>query len=220
MKRRLAVLVATVLASGCFRFSQPAPELHEYRLDYPAPQLSMAPLPVVLSIAPLTVTAAYDRETIVFRTDPYSFGRYFYHRWATNPGLMISDLLARDFTQSGLLRGVQQGPTPVGSDYRLSGIVEEIEHRIGKDGCEAQLDVRLLLVRLRRAGTEPILLQQRFAGTEPCSCADPGEVAAAMSRVMERLAEELLREVHRLISADRGQNNSPDPGAPPRSQTP
>jgi ABC-type uncharacterized transport system auxiliary subunit len=217
MKLRLLVLLVATLASGCFRFSQPAPELHEYRLDYPTPHLSTAPLPVVLSIAPLTVTAAYDRETIVYRTDPYSFGRYFYHRWATNPGLMISDLLARDFTESGLLRAVQQGPTPVGSDYRLSGIVEEIEHRIGKDGCEAHLDLRLLLVRLRRAGAEPILLQQRFAGTEPSSCANVNEVPAAMSRVMQRLAEELLREVHRLISADRGPVSSSSPAAPPQN---
>jgi ABC-type uncharacterized transport system auxiliary subunit len=216
MKHRLSVLLLAAVVSGCFRFSQPAPDVHEYRLDYLAPRLSSAPLAVVLSIAPLTVTAAYDRETIVYRTDPYSFGRYFYHRWATNPGLMISDLLARDFTAAGFLRAVQQGPTPVGSDYRLSGIVEEIEHRLGEDGCEAHLHLRVLLIRLRRAGAEPVLLQQRFAGTEPCSCSDLSDVAAAMSRVTERLAGELVGRIYSLIAADRGVPGAAAPAAPSR----
>lgn len=188
---------------GCVSVAQPAPQFRDYRLDYPPPVVNGMPLPVVIHIPTLAVAAAYDRESIVYRTDELSIGRYFYHRWSSNPGALIADMLKRDFARSGLYRAVNSGRSPLRPDYQLSGEIEEIEERVLADGrCVAHLSLRLELTRLRPAEGEPIVLRQTFDETEPCACEEPRALSAAMSKVLERISAATQAAAHAAIAAD------------------
>jgi ABC-type uncharacterized transport system auxiliary subunit len=205
--RRLGSLrllsLSAVLFAGCLTISQPSPQIRDYRLEYPPPAIEGSPLPVVIMIPTLSVGAAYDRESIVYRPDEVSIGRYFYHRWSSNPGSLSADMLKRDFTRSGLYRAVQSGGTPLVPHYQLLGDIEEIEERVLPGGnCTAHLAMRFELVRLRASEGDPILLRQTFDEEEPCPCEDPRALSTAMSKVLARVSETLQQAVYNAISAD------------------
>jgi ABC-type uncharacterized transport system auxiliary subunit len=193
------------VVAGCFRLSQPSPDIREYRLDYPPPTVGGQGLPVTLRIAPLGVAAMYDRQAIAYSDGPYSGGTYYYARWSTNPSAMITDLLARDFVASHLYTAVQQGPSAVPNDYQVGGEIEEIAERSAPTGCSAQLRLRVLLVRVRAAAT-PVVSQTSYAAVEPCTCNDPRALAQAMSQAMARVSEQLQQAVYDSIAKDRARS--------------
>lgn len=199
------LLLVGGLAAGCFRLSQPSPDIREYRLDYPPPTVAGARLPVTLRIAPFGVAAVYDRQGIVYSDGPYSGGTYYYARWSTSPSAMITDMLARDFVESHLYSAVQRGPSPVPNDYQLGGEIEEVAERTEASGCTARLRLRALLVRVRAAAA-PVVSQTSYAAEEPCACNDPRALARAMSQAMARVSEQLQQAVYDVIAKDRARS--------------
>jgi ABC-type uncharacterized transport system auxiliary subunit len=159
------------------------------------------PLPVTLRITALGVAAMYDRQPIVYANDAYSGGTYYYARWSTSPGAMLTDLLARDFADSHLYAAVQVGPSAVPNDYQLGGQVEEIEERMTASGCIARLRLRALLVRIR-AGSTPVLLQSGYAAEQPCVCNDALALAEGLSKAMEQISAQLQQAVYDAIAKD------------------
>ncbi len=200
--RGVAALLFGLLVSGCFHLSQPSPDIRDYRVSYPPPPMTGQVLPVTLRIASFGVAAMYDRQPIVYATDAYSGGTYYYARWSTNPGAMLTDLLARDFAESRLYAAVQAGPSAVPNDYQLGGDVEEIEERMTAGACTARLRLRALLFRVR-AGGMPVLLQSNYAADEPCVCNDARALAEAMSKAAEQVSAQLQQAVYDAIAKDR-----------------
>jgi ABC-type uncharacterized transport system auxiliary subunit len=210
MKRCLLLLFASLAAGGgCVTISQPSPQIRDYRLDYAASRLEGEPQPVVLGVPTLAVAAAYDRESIVYREDDFSVGRYFYHRWTSNPGALIADLIERDFAHSGLYRAVQAGRSPLRPDYLLLGTVEEIEERSTGPACVAHLALRVQLLRAAGGADTRVALQRSYSEDEPCPCGEPRNLSAAMSRAMERIAAALQRDVYEAVAADRKASATP-----------
>jgi len=202
MRRTAFLLALTGALAGCLRLHVPAPMMHDYRLDYGPPQVEGRPLPVVLQVAPLTVAAVYDREPIVYRDRIYSTGTYFDSRWSANPGSMVTDLLARDFSDSGLYRAVQRGPSLLAGDYQVGGEIEEIEEEANASGCAAHLQLRMLVVRLHPGKGDPVLLQHTYAGHEPCPCNQPRALVAAMSQALAKISAQLQRDVYDAVAAN------------------
>ena len=105
----LTSLVAMCLSTtGCVQLQslkQPRHTIHYYILDYPAPSVS-APEPPgpVLRIRRFNATALFTTDRIVAQGDSYSPEYEYYHRWAVSPAGMITDLLVRDLTASGLFK--------------------------------------------------------------------------------------------------------------------
>jgi ABC-type uncharacterized transport system auxiliary subunit len=202
--RALIVFLPLVLF-GCVTISQPAPQIRDYRLDYESPAIDGPELPVVISIPTLSVAAAYDRESIVYRQDSVSLGRYFYHRWASNPGSLIADLLVRDFAKSGRYRAVQSGRSPLRPDYLLVGSIEEIEERLVEGNqCNASLLMRIELIHARPGDASPVLLQRSYSEREPCACEDPRALSTAMSAAMARISASLQGDVNAAIGTRSG----------------
>jgi ABC-type uncharacterized transport system auxiliary subunit len=199
MRRNAALLAACAVIGGCLRLSQPAPQIRDYRLDYPRPAIDGTPLGVVLGVPRLRVAAVYDRESMIYREGEQATGTDFYNRWSANPGSMVADLLARDFAESGLYRAVQRNPSSLPNDYQLSGEIEEIEERADSPTCNAHLRVRVLLVRIASAA-DPVQLQKTYAEDEPCPCNQPQAFAAAMSQALQRISEQVQRDVHGAIA--------------------
>ena len=199
----VGVLFVTVtLIGGCFRLSQPAPQVRSYRLDYRPPAVTDTTLPVILRVATLAVAAIYDRESIAYRRGEYSTAFDFYNRWSANPGSMLADLLARDLGASGAYRAVQRSPSLLRSDYQLSGEVEAIEERITDGACSAHLQVRVLLVRVIPGAGDALALQQTYSADKPCTCGDTAALAAAMSEALRTISVQLQHGVYDAIRAE------------------
>jgi ABC-type uncharacterized transport system auxiliary subunit len=200
--RTWSLIVLLPLVCGCFSaLKVPAPQIYEYRLDYPPPPTSGAPLPIVLQFARFRSAAIAAREAIVYRRGDYATGTYPYHRWVANPASMIADLLARDFSFSGLYRAVQQGASLLIGDYELGADIDEIEERSAGGGCNAHLGMRVLLFRTR-ASDNPVILRDAYVADEPCGGTGPDALVGAMSRALQQISARLQQDVYNAIAGD------------------
>jgi ABC-type uncharacterized transport system auxiliary subunit len=199
--RRVAALILIGCVAACTRLGVRAPEVHDYRLDYPPPALDGPTMPVILRLSPFAVAAVYDRDAIVYRQDDYRTGAYFYHRWTANPAAMLTDLLARDFAASGRYRAVQQGFGLPAADYDLQATIEEIEERIDGHGSHAHVRLRVT-VRRTRASPEPIVWQSTYTADETSAGGDPYEFVSAMSRAVARMSAQVQHDVYAAIERD------------------
>jgi ABC-type uncharacterized transport system auxiliary subunit len=204
MTRRVwAWLLWLPLMIGCAStFKIPAPDIHDYRLEYPSPTIGGKPLPVVLQLSRFRSAAVYAREPIVYRNGDYATGTYPYHRWVANPASMIADLLARDFSTSGLYRAVQQGASLLVADYELGADIEEIEERVLTGGCNAHLSLRVLLFRTG-VSDDPVMLREAYVADEPCGATGPEALIGAMSRALQQISERLQHDVYNAIAGDK-----------------
>lgn len=200
----VGLLVAVVALAGCFQLKQPAPQISYYRLAYSSPTIAGAALPVTLQVVTLDVAALYDHEPIVYSDNPYSTGSYFYHRWSANPGSMVTDLLARDFTSSGLYRAVQQQAAVLPPDYQLSGTLASIEERASGRQCAAHLEIRVLVSRVRGPVADAVVMRQTYTADDPCTCNDVRSLAEAMSHGLAGISERLQRDVYAAIAEGAG----------------
>jgi ABC-type uncharacterized transport system auxiliary subunit len=200
MPRVAAALSLLMVLAGCFSLTAESPRLREYTLAYQPPALGLTPLPVVLRVAPFQVASAYGGQGIIYRDGPYDIGSYPYDHWITDPGSMVTDLLARDLSASGAYRLVQQAPSLLPSDYELGGWIGEIEERLS-DGCSAHLRLRIAVRRLR-GSRDRVVLNRTYSADRPCNGKSTAGTVAAMSEALEELSGELQRDVHEAIAGD------------------
>jgi ABC-type uncharacterized transport system auxiliary subunit len=201
MTPRWLAAAAILLLGGCFPSGRPM-AIREYSLEYTPPPVSGHRLPVSVRVTPFSVRSVYDRQLMVYRDDEYSTGTYFDARWSANPGAMLGDLLARDLAASGLYRGVLHGPASIPGDYHLGGEIEAIDERTTADGCAAQLEVRVLLVRARGTSREAVVLQESFGTAQACRCGNAQAMAAAMSAAAATVSGQVQAAVYTAIARD------------------
>lgn len=203
-RRPIALLGICAALGGCFgAVAKPPPLVHEYRLAYVAPAIRGDPLPVTLRVGPVRVASTYAGAAIVYREDEHRVGAYNYHRWATDPGAMVGELLTRDLVDSGRYRAVEYGPSLVPADYVLMIEVEEMGERL-RGGCEAHVQLRVLLTRARPRDREGVVFQRVYDAGEPCAAGDAGQVVAALSAALARISEEVQSDLAAAIrSTDR-----------------
>ena len=202
--RGLWVALLGLAAAGCFGASKPPSAIRQFRLSYEAAAPTGKPLPFVLRVPPMEVAAAYDRDPIVYREGEYGIGSYFYYRWASNPGNLVADLLARDFAASGLYKDVQTAVSVVSPDYQVKGTVEEIEETVGTATCTARLAVRITLSATRGPREERVRLAKLYTAEDPCRCDDPEAIAASMSRAMAQISAAVQADVYAALAASAG----------------
>ncbi len=198
---RAGFLLFLGLAPGCLTLFPVTPIPRDYRPDYVPPIFQHERLPVVLRLAPVRVAAIYDREPFAYRRGPYRLGYYYYHRWATAPGQMLTDFFVRDFTYSGLYRAVQQGPAVLLADYQLDLRVDRLEEEVTSGGCNAAMVTQASLQSLRVATGNPVRLQQIYVESEPVPCNDPEAFVQGVSRILMRLSQKLQEDVYVAIRA-------------------
>ncbi len=204
---RLA-LAAALLLTGCSAISPAAPHIRTFRLEYAPPAPSATPTAVTLRVAPFGIAAVYNRPGFVYREGPYEIAVDNYNWWLGEPAAMITDLLARDLAASERYQAVLQGPSALPSDYELNGQIEALEERTG-GGCTAALRLRVFLVRVPPTGARTAVFEAIFEADEPCATNDPAAFAAAMSRALQRLSEQVQAAVFAAIE------HNPRPPCPP-----
>lgn len=183
MRRLAAVAIATVTALGCsgtpIRYYQPRviPEEIQTRS---APEAN-----VVLSVEAFAADAAYDDQRIVYRTSPYRFDYYHFHRWSSSPGIMVSVLLREGYRRTGLFRAVIGG-LDARARALLAGRVVAIEEvDDGEGNWQAHVAVELTL---RDNMTGEVLWNQLVEERAPVKDRSPEGVTVAVSTALSQIA--------------------------------
>ncbi|MFP4597370.1 MAG: ABC-type transport auxiliary lipoprotein family protein [Persicimonas sp.] len=164
-----------------------APETVHYRLDVqPRSVEDTSTQRPVMGIEHFTVDAAYDDTQIVYRRSPYRLDYYFYHRWASMPGQLITDTLRRGYQQTGRFHAVTTDQI-ARTDVVLSGHVAAIEE---VDISEEEWIGRIVLeLRLRDAATGTLLWSGVVEEEEPLDERSPSGLAQAVSEAVTRIVD-------------------------------
>ena len=215
------VLLIGLVGGGC-SLTQPRQEVQYYALTLPAPSAapsSPAPVRASLVVQPFTAQPPYDRDRMVYRSSPYEFDFYHYHRWVTKPADMLTTLTRRSLQQSGLFTTVY--PTPdARADLRLGGVVRQYEEVDQAQAWQAVLSIEVWLSRSR----EPAPFWFRsYSATRQAAKRNPAAVAAAMSRNLEDILARLTKDLERELastSVPRQECGQPAPGCGRAAHTP
>lgn len=187
----------TLLAAAIFALALvscgSAPDIRYYRLAYEEVPIARASQPseVVLSIEGLNGDAAYEDPRIVYRTSPYRLDYYYYHRWTSPPGVLVSDYLRAAYERTGYFRAVVVGFSPE-APVTLSGRVaafEEVDVKRREWIARVKLDLFL-----RSTQTGDIVWSDTITEEEPVEELNPESLAAAMSRAISRIVSNTAPE--------------------------
>lgn len=203
-KTKVLTLCVSVFffTAGCANFKQPRNRVQHYTLEYASPEITdLAPLPVSLKVERFSVASAYNTNRIIYRDGSFKRDEYFYHKWRTNPGDMVTDFLRRDLRNSQLFKVV----LPYGSDFPYScvieGSVDEFVEWDAPEGWKAVLTVTIALM----AANEPdvsrrILLQKTYHAEKPFTEKTPEGLAQAMSMAMGDVSASVIRDIYSVLS--------------------
>ena len=206
--RAMTVLAAAALAA-C---SGKLPETRYYQLAAPAGAARGGD--GVLVLDSLATDPAYDDDRIVYRTTPYRLDYYQYHRWASAPGAMIGNYLEQALEHSGRFHAVlrEVAPdTPVLLGGRVLAI-EEVDR--SSTAWFGHIAVELALTDAR---TGELLWSEEFDEIEPLAQQSPEGLAAALSRVMARIAQRIAPPVAELAMRQTRAHAERAAAAAPRS---
>ncbi|MFW5968731.1 MAG: ABC-type transport auxiliary lipoprotein family protein [Persicimonas sp.] len=187
----LALLVAMLLVPvmhGC----RSTPETVHYRLDLDVDQVEQTESDrPALALEQLSVDAAYDETQIAYRSSPYKLERYYYHRWAAPPGLLLTDAMREAYSATGRFRSVTSGSV-ARSDMVLSGQVVALEEI---DVTDEEWQGRIVLeLRLRDAVTGDLLWSETIEKRRDLDDRSPAGLAAALSESIGDVVEETSAE--------------------------
>jgi ABC-type uncharacterized transport system auxiliary subunit len=182
MKSLSAILLVVVLAAlaAC---GGKIPETRYYQLVAPTPTATQNG-DAVLVLETLQTDSAYDDERIVYRTNPYRFDYYDYHRWSAAPGTLIGNYLESAFERTGKFRSVVRELSPNASVI-LGGRVIAIEEVDTAKQWTGRVVVELSLTDAR---TGESLWSEQIEETEPLAKQSPEGLAKALSIAMGRIA--------------------------------
>ncbi len=185
-RRLLFALAAAATLAGC-SIGRATPHIRYYTLAVPGEPPAHLAAPVV--VGAFTCDQPYATERIAYRSSPYRLDYYTYHRWAADPRNLIRTA-ARDYFERGA--GTTGVPFEIEGNIRRLEEVDDVDTAGGGEhgGADAAL---ALDVRVARGGA--ILLERAFSETERAASRRPEDVAAALSRALQRVLDEITREL-------------------------
>ena len=187
------VLLTSLVLGGC-SLTRSKQEVQYYALTLPtrsAAPSSPAPITASLVVRPFSAQPPYHRDRMVYRSSPYEFDFYHYHRWVTKPADMLTTLTRRTLQQSGLFTTVY--PTPdARADLRLGGVVRQYEEVDQAQSWQAVLSIEVWLSRSQEPA--PFWFQS-YSATRLAAKRNPAAVAEAMSQNLQDILARLTNDL-------------------------
>ena len=194
-------LLFLCLCCSCAGLQQQGSRPEFYTLEYNPPEpSSMDPLPVVIKIERFLVAPPYNTNQIIYRDSSFKRDSYIYHRWSSNPGDLVTQLLNRDFKRSGLFEAILPYETVFSSDYTLEGSLDDFLEWDRPEDWSAVLSVTIVLTAENDKDiNKRILFQKIYRSEKACKQKNPQSLAEAMSRAMLDVSARIIRDVYQKI---------------------
>ena len=192
------LLITFLLVGGCISFKSPRQKIQYYTLEYTLPDIAgLASLPASVKIERFTVAPAYNTNRIIYRDKSFKRDEYFYYKWRSNPGDLVTYFLARDMRDSGLFKAVLPQGSGFQVSYVLEGSVDEFVEWDTPEGWNAVLGLTITLM----AANEPdvskkILFQKSYSEKKACIQKNPEGLARAMSLAMGEISRKIIMDIY------------------------
>jgi uncharacterized lipoprotein YmbA len=135
-------------------------------------------------------TPAYLRQgRIVYRQTPQEVGFYDYHRWASDPGVVVTTGVIDSLRSANLFSVVEPYAGQEHPDYLLSGRIERLDEVDYKSGVQVEVKLSAQLVNLRTGAS---LWAGSVTRTSQVGNRHMDSVVAAMSHTVQGTIDELV----------------------------
>ncbi|MEJ5329641.1 MAG: ABC-type transport auxiliary lipoprotein family protein [Desulfobaccales bacterium] len=198
----LSLLGLLLLTGAC---SRPPILVQRYILEYPAPAFPrQAPLAEAVKVHQFAAAEAINTTAMLYRPDAYQRQAYVYHQWRITPGPLVTDSLVRDLRHAGLFQAVFTEDSPDRARFRVEGGVTEMQEENHPAGWQAVLGLSVTLLDTNYPPKEVsrrVMFQKSYRAVEAMPDKTPQGLAAAMSRAMSRLSQEIINDIYRAAAA-------------------
>lgn len=154
-------------------------------------------LPYNLVVKKFSVDPAYNQTHIVYRESPYDFMSYNNDLWATSPEHQVATVIAEELKRSGLFQKIEFRASEI-PDFELSGFLIALEE-IDVDSTERFARVAIEL-SLRSVKKDSLLWKKTYDERERLGGTSPREIAKSASTLVNRFAEDAVREFENLFT--------------------
>ena len=177
-----------------------APKTHFYLIDYPVPVAKENSHPVhkvVLGITKFTTEPLYADGRLVYRENPYEGNYYFYHRWITSPGKMVTDKTIEQLTASNLFQQVVSFPRQTQCDFILDGNIRALEEwdENNKWFAKVKIDFELL-----ERTSKKLVWKKTIEKQNPVIKKSPFEVVTGINECVKQCVDEIQQELNSYFS--------------------
>lgn len=207
-RRTRAVGAVLTLSFGLFvcgcldldSFRRPSRPVEYYSIDSPCPaRLVEEPLAGVLRIKPLAVIDPFAADRIMYEDSPHSLRPSYYERWIANPASLVTAILARDLSESGVFAAVVRARGILDPDWEITGTLESIKAAKRDGQWETEVILHVLLYPWPAGGAEVAdpgrIFQKRYIVRTPCKDDRALSVVESISAGLQRLSEEMLKDI-------------------------
>jgi ABC-type uncharacterized transport system auxiliary subunit len=194
------VLIMVLLAAlaGCGRVKYPK----YYTLNVPPPPDPVAEESPRTSVAVREFQSpVYLRQgPIVYRTTPEQIGFYEYHRWATDPRVLVTSAIIDHLRASGQFSAVSTYNGHPESDYIVSGKLEKLEELDYQSRVEVEV---AMSVQITRVATGATVWSNAVSEVGTVSQRSLPGVVSQMNRTMELAINKLLSTIPTSLAGDK-----------------
>jgi ABC-type uncharacterized transport system auxiliary subunit len=181
------VLLVALLCTACAS----APKTRYYTLRTPQPPAAITPgTQFTLQVERFEAPDLLLDNRMIYYTSPTELNFHEYHRWASDPGDLLSDLAMKFFAETSLFQRVYTYPAPVKVNYTLRGRVldlDELKYGTGSGKAgQARLGLKLDLLQVQQ---NKVVWSSRLEQTVPIHGGSVQGAVEAMNIAAERLLQ-------------------------------
>lgn len=196
----LALLLPVMLLAACST-SKPERYVHQYMLEYTAPQAAVGEmLPTAVQVTSFTGAPGSDTQQMVYEPERYERGAYSYHQWRAAPGPMVAEALRRDLLASRRFLAVL-GPDSLQQGRFLleGGVLSFLEVDQGSE-VKARLAVVITLLDKQRQDLyQRVLFQKTYRAEATMSAKSGPALVQAMSQAMARISPQVTKDIYQAV---------------------
>ena len=142
-----------------------------------------------VAVRPFNTPAYLRQGRIVYRKTPEQIGFYDYHRWASDPGVVVTTGVIDSLRSANLFSVVGPYAGQEHPDYLLSGRLERLDEVDYKSGVQVEVKLSAQLVNMRTGA--PVWAGAVTRSSEVGS-RDMSSVVLAMGQTMQGSIDELM----------------------------
>lgn len=194
--RKFYLIALALFISGCVS-ARPPVAVEKYTFAYPTPTATVRDIAQVsIKVQRFTAAQAFNTTSMVYSPAPNRMDVYNYHRWMTNPSDMVTDYFLRDLHASGAFGAIFSWRDAVEARFEINGDVTEFLETDGADGPVATLGMTLTMFDTSENELpRRLVFQKRYRAESPMKEKNPQNLADAISRAMERLSVEMIKDI-------------------------
>ena len=194
---------ATLLVPSCF--GGKTPERTYFSIDYvlgEQPHYATPKYDASVVIRNFTTANAYDRQEIIYRSNPYEFQYYWYRLWASKPRKMLRELVAKHLRYANIFSDVTLAIEDKMPDYELDVDIIAIEE-LDASNTEwyAHLALRMSLTEFKSSGKGVVIWSDEIDVKNAVADNQPVYVVKAMSELLDKEMTRAFAQIDKTLAA-------------------